>query len=128
VREPGELKQEGKIPRAINLPLSGLQETLSLPEGAFQEKFEFAKPEKDKVYPGRWWLTVRKWFSIAKQEFEAPKHQWLQKKQDMQSIFPFFVNSRIGNYKGSFDDWVARFLLTPRVPLINSKGTVAKAA
>jgi hypothetical protein len=52
----------------------------------------------------------------------------LQKKQDIQSIFLFFVNSRIGNYKGSFDDWVARFLLTPRVPLINSKGTVAKAA
>jgi hypothetical protein len=60
VREPGELQQEGKIPRAINLPLSGLQETLSLPEGAFQEKFEVAKPEKDKVYPGRCGLTVRK--------------------------------------------------------------------
>jgi thiosulfate:glutathione sulfurtransferase len=49
VREPGELQQEGKIPNAINLPLSSLQESLNLPDPAFREKFSFDKPEKNKV-------------------------------------------------------------------------------
>ena len=50
VREPGELQQEGQIPNAINLPLSTLQESLGLSETAFREKFDFDKPEKNKVF------------------------------------------------------------------------------
>src|SRR5271155_901959 len=49
VREPQELKDNGKIPNALNLPLSSLQETLKLSEQAFHDKFEFNKPEKNKV-------------------------------------------------------------------------------
>lgn len=49
VREPGELQQEGKIPNAINLPLSNLQETLGLDDASFKNKFDFDKPSKDKV-------------------------------------------------------------------------------
>jgi len=48
VREPAEL-QEGKIPNAINLPLSSLKETLSLPESVFHQKFDFEKPDKNRV-------------------------------------------------------------------------------
>jgi len=49
VREPEELQQEGKIPNAINLPLSNLQESLNLSDSSFREKFSFGKPEKNKV-------------------------------------------------------------------------------
>lgn len=49
VREPAELQQEGKIPNAINLPLSSLQESLNLSDEAFLDKFPFCKPEKDKA-------------------------------------------------------------------------------
>ena len=52
VREPSELQESGKIPSAINLPLSSLQEALGLSDTAFEEKFGFAKPEKEKVIPG----------------------------------------------------------------------------
>ena len=50
VREPGELQQEGKIPNAINIPLSSLQESLGLPEDVFHDKFNFNKPEKNRVW------------------------------------------------------------------------------
>jgi rhodanese-related sulfurtransferase len=51
VREPAELQQDGKIPNAINLPLSSLQESLALPDEVFHEKFDFDKPDKNKVPP-----------------------------------------------------------------------------
>jgi hypothetical protein len=60
------LQESGKIPTAINLPLSSLQETLGLSEDAFEEKFGFPKPEKDKVTPHkRIGLTERRSYSIV---------------------------------------------------------------
>ena len=52
----------------------------------------------------------------------------LPKKRDIQSTYHqvTLFDGRIGNYKGSFDDWLARLYPT-NTPLMNSKGTVAKA-
>jgi len=96
VREPQELKDNGKIPNALNLPLSGLQETLKLSEQAFHDKFEFNKPEKTKEV-----------IFYCKAGVRSTNASQIAKEAGY---------TKIGNYKGSFDDWLA------------SKGTVAKAA
>jgi len=49
VREPAELTADGKIPHAINLPLSSLPDTLALSDDAFREKFKADKPPKQQV-------------------------------------------------------------------------------
>ena len=51
-----------------------------------------------------------------------------QKKRDTIKYFlpEGLVDDRIGNYKGSFNDWLARLSHT-NTALMNSKGKVAKA-
>jgi rhodanese-related sulfurtransferase len=47
VREPAEYSA-GYIPGAINLPIASSPDALSLPPDEFEDRFGFAKPEKDR--------------------------------------------------------------------------------
>lgn len=47
VREPGEVVQ-GMIPSAVNLPLTVLAESLTLPPDDFKAKFGYSKPTPEK--------------------------------------------------------------------------------
>ncbi|KAF0300532.1 Rhodanese domain-containing protein [Amphibalanus amphitrite] len=44
VRNPGELQEEGKIPKAINLPLPELKQAMELSAEEFQQKYGCARP------------------------------------------------------------------------------------
>jgi rhodanese-related sulfurtransferase len=47
-REPGELALTGKIPGALNIPVSSSPDAFFLSADAFEDKFGFARPDKDK--------------------------------------------------------------------------------
>jgi len=130
VREPQELKDNGKIPNALNLPLSSLQETLKLSEQAFHDKFEFSKPEKNKVSsPTDRGVIVGSDILLQgrSKEYKRKSNSQRSRLHKVLSSHLISTDFRIGNYKGSFDDWLAR---SPPLPneLTTSKGTVAKAA
>jgi len=85
-------------------------------------------PRKTRYRHLNYCFDVRKWYSIVKQGWEVPMPAPSQRKQDTQSTLPPCPSSfRIGNYKGSFDDWLAKSL-PPYKRLTPSKGTAAKAA
>jgi rhodanese-related sulfurtransferase len=107
VREPAELTAAGKIPNALNLPLSSLQETLSLSPVAFREKFEAEKPGKDKEV-----------IFYCKAGVRSTNASNLAKEAG----YP-----RIGNYTGSFDDWLAKYPFPPKTNLTCSNGKISKA-
>lgn len=77
VRNPGELKQEGKIGRAINIPLLELDSALKLSDDDFKSKYEMTKPSKDDcnlVFHCRSGVRSLKAAQIAKQNgYKCPK-------------------------------------------------------
>ncbi|KAK9465625.1 Rhodanese-like domain-containing protein [Lipomyces arxii] len=86
VREPAELAQEGFIPTAINIPYKSSPQALSLSEDAFEEKFGFAKPSKDKELVFYCLGGVRCNYA--------------------QELAGEFGYEKRGNYSGSWEDWV----------------------
>ncbi|XP_071044471.1 rhodanese domain-containing protein CG4456-like [Parasteatoda tepidariorum] len=44
VREPVELKEEGKIPNSVNIPLGQIMEAFKMNDSAFQTKYGVTKP------------------------------------------------------------------------------------
>lgn len=47
VREAAELRSTGKIPGAINIPVTTSPDAFFLPEEEFEDKFGFERPPKD---------------------------------------------------------------------------------
>lgn len=47
VREPRELFQTGKIPGAINIPITSAVQSFHIPEEDFEEMYGFERPPKD---------------------------------------------------------------------------------
>ncbi|KAI1066553.1 hypothetical protein NW752_005635 [Fusarium irregulare] len=48
VREPHELFETGKIPGAINIPITTAVQSFHIPEEDFEEMYGFERPSKDK--------------------------------------------------------------------------------
>ncbi|KAF5025467.1 hypothetical protein F66182_2443 [Fusarium sp. NRRL 66182] len=48
VREPRELFETGKIPGAINIPITSAVQSFHMPEEDFEEMYGFERPAKDK--------------------------------------------------------------------------------
>ncbi|XP_026470803.1 uncharacterized protein LOC113375063 [Ctenocephalides felis] len=89
VREPDELKQFGKIPTSINIPLSTVSDVLqNMPKEEFQEKFGRPKPEPDTEIIFHCKLGGRSAKALD------------------QALQLGYKNAR--NYKGSFEDWSKR--------------------
>jgi len=47
VREPGELASTGRIPGALNIPVTTAPDAFFLSEEEFEDKFGFERPAKD---------------------------------------------------------------------------------
>lgn len=47
VREPGELQDTGRIPGAINIPVTSAPDGFFLPDEDFEDHFGFARPSRD---------------------------------------------------------------------------------
>lgn len=47
-REPGELQQTGRIPTAINIPITTQPDSFFISEEEFEDRFGFERPSKDK--------------------------------------------------------------------------------
>ncbi|KAI1330840.1 Rhodanese-like domain-containing protein [Xylariaceae sp. FL0255] len=47
VREPGELQQTGRIPGALNIPITTSPDAFHLSAEEFEDRFGFAQPEKE---------------------------------------------------------------------------------
>ncbi|KAK5624902.1 hypothetical protein RRF57_000618 [Xylaria bambusicola] len=47
VREPGELQSTGRIPGALNIPISTSPDSFHITPEEFEDRFGFARPEKD---------------------------------------------------------------------------------
>jgi len=45
VREPSELKDDGKIPNSINIPLGQVPEAFNMSDAAFKAKYGVSKPD-----------------------------------------------------------------------------------
>ncbi|PNS16944.1 hypothetical protein CAC42_4908 [Sphaceloma murrayae] len=87
VREPSEY-QEGHIPSAINIPVKSQPDALLLPEEEFEDRFGFAKPKTDveTVFYCRSGVRSKAAAQIAEQA----------------------GYSKVGEYGGSWMDWVER--------------------
>lgn len=46
VREPKELKEDGKIPHSVNIPLGQIAEAFQLPNSEFQKRYGIEKPSE----------------------------------------------------------------------------------
>ncbi len=49
VREKAELRDTGKIPGAINIPVTTSPDAFFLPEEEFEDRYGFERPDKDAV-------------------------------------------------------------------------------
>ncbi|KAL5280287.1 TSTD3.2 family protein [Megaselia abdita] len=47
VRGPDEIKEYGKIPTSVNIPLGEVEKALQLPKDEFKNTYNFEKPELD---------------------------------------------------------------------------------
>ena len=87
VREPGEF-EAGAIPRAINLPIVSAPEALCLPEDEFEDRFGFRKPPKDAEV-----------VFYCKAGIRSAAAAQLALQQGY---------SKVGEYPGSWVDWVKK--------------------
>ncbi|OAA69030.1 Rhodanese-like protein [Cordyceps fumosorosea ARSEF 2679] len=49
VREPAELRETGKIPGAVNIPVTTAVQSFHVPEEDFEDAFGYPRPAKDKT-------------------------------------------------------------------------------
>lgn len=47
VREPGEIQSTGKIPGAINIPITSAAQSFHVPEADFEHVYGFERPSRD---------------------------------------------------------------------------------
>lgn len=85
VREPAELLETGKIPGAINIPITSAVQSLHISDADFEDMYGFARPSKDKTLIFYCKAGVR-----ARSAAALAQHAgW----------------SKIGEYPGSWLDW-----------------------
>ncbi|KAK2011207.1 Rhodanese-like protein [Colletotrichum eremochloae] len=84
-REPGEIHQTGRIPSAINVPVSTAPESFHIPEEDFEERYGFPRPGKNTelVFYCKAGVRSRAAAALAKEA------GW----------------TKVGEYPGSFLDW-----------------------
>ncbi|GKT50188.1 thiosulfate sulfurtransferase TUM1 [Colletotrichum spaethianum] len=84
-REPSELRQTGRIPSAINIPVTTAPESFHIPEEDFEERYGFPRPGKDTelVFYCKAGVRSRAAAALAKEA------GW----------------TKVGEYPGSFLDW-----------------------
>ncbi|KAL4726837.1 hypothetical protein ACLX1H_005727 [Fusarium chlamydosporum] len=88
VREPAELYETGKIPGAINIPITTAVQSFHIPEEDFEEMYGFERPAKDKELLFYCKAGVR-----AKSAAQLAEHAgW----------------SKVSDYPGSWLDWEAQ--------------------
>ncbi|KAF4958844.1 hypothetical protein FSARC_10920 [Fusarium sarcochroum] len=85
VREPVELFETGKIPGAINIPITTAIQSFHIPEEDFEDMYGFERPSKDKELLFYCKAGVR-----AKSAATLAQHAGWQK---------------VGDYPGSWLDW-----------------------
>ena len=85
VREPVELFETGKIPGAINIPITTAVQSFHIPEEDFEDMYGFERPAKDKELLFYCKAGVR-----AKAAATLAQHAGWQK---------------VGDYPGSWLDW-----------------------
>ncbi|KAF9784817.1 hypothetical protein IL306_007090 [Fusarium sp. DS 682] len=88
VREPGELFETGKIPGAINIPITTAAQSFHIPEDDFEDMYGFKRPGKDQELVFYCKAGVR-----ARAAAQLAQHAGWEK---------------IGDYSGSWLDWAAR--------------------
>ncbi|KPM34077.1 hypothetical protein AK830_g12496, partial [Neonectria ditissima] len=88
VREPAELFETGRIPGAINIPITSAIQSLHLPEEDFQELYGFDRPPKDAELLFYCKAGVR-----ARAAANIARHAGYE---------------RVGEYPGSWLDWAAK--------------------
>ncbi|CEI65806.1 hypothetical protein FVEN_g7516 [Fusarium venenatum] len=88
VREPYELFETGKIPGAINIPITTAVQSFHIPEEDFEEMYGFERPSKDKELLFYCKAGVR-----AKSAAHLAEHAGWKKVSD---------------YPGSWLDWAAQ--------------------
>jgi rhodanese-related sulfurtransferase len=88
VREPSELQSTGRIPGALNIPVTSAPDAFFIPEEEFEERFGFERPEREREVVFYCKSGVR---SHAAAGF-AKQAGW----------------ERVGEYKGSWLDWEKR--------------------
>lgn len=47
VREPGELQQTGRIPGAVNVPITSAPDSFHISDEEFEDRFGFPRPARD---------------------------------------------------------------------------------
>ncbi|KAK1979915.1 rhodanese-like domain-containing protein [Colletotrichum cereale] len=84
-REPNELRATGRIPSAINIPITTAPESFHIPKKDFEERYGFPRPGKDTelVFYCKAGVRSRAAAALAKEA------GW----------------TRVGEYPGSFLDW-----------------------
>ena len=87
VREPDEYSA-GSIPSSFNIPLSSFEQSLKLPDDDFKRKFNFDKPAKDDEVVFYCRAGVR--------------------STSASDIAEKLGYGKIGNYKGSWNEWSAK--------------------
>ncbi|KAJ3478135.1 hypothetical protein NLG97_g8655 [Lecanicillium saksenae] len=88
VREPVELRETGKIPGAINIPITTAVQSLHVPEEEFEDMYGYTRPGKDKTLVFYCKAGVR-----AKTAAGLALHAgW----------------KNVGEYRGSWLDWAER--------------------
>lgn len=85
VREPHELQQTGKIPGAINVPITSAPDSFYISEDEFEDRFGYPRPAKDAevIFYCRSGVRSRAASELAKQG------GW----------------TNVGEYPGSWLDW-----------------------
>jgi rhodanese-related sulfurtransferase len=85
VREPGEVQKTGRIPGAINIPVTTAPDSYHIPDEEFNDRFGFDRPSKDAevVFYCKAGVRSRAAAALAKDAG--------------------FVN--VGEYPGSWVDW-----------------------
>ena len=101
VREPLELFETGKIPGAINIPISSAVQSFHIPEEDFEELYGYERPPKDAELLFYCKAGVR-----ARAAAGLAKHAGWE---------------NVGEYPGSWLDWEAQ---NGPVEKVDSKGDV----
>lgn len=88
VREPGELKSTGRVPGAVNIPVTSQPDSFHISEEEFEDRFGFPRPARDQevVFYCKAGVRSRAAAGLAKDA------GW----------------SKVGEYPGSWLDWAEK--------------------
>ena len=88
VREPKELKDDGKIPCSVNIPLGQIADAFQLPNSEFQKRYGIEKPSES-------------------HDFVITCRSGRRATTAFQKLLPLGYKN-ILVYSGSFEDWKSR--------------------